>query len=166
VNKSKFQDLIATLFFAFSFFSSGEAAFEGHVNYPSWLVISDQSFQAYHQALSSRIAFLIVPLALTTVLNVLLIWWRPPSIPGWAVWTTLGLSLSGWISTISVQIPIQMHLYAHGYSAELLQRLIWTDLLYRKIPGYIRLVIVGWMLYTCIKTSRGENATRIDIQAA
>jgi len=163
VGKQKLQDIIATLFFAFSFFSFGEAVFEGHVNYPAWLVISDQSFQAYHQALSSRIAFLIVPLALTTVLNVLLIWWRPPCIPGWAVWTTLGLSVSGWISTLSLQIPIQMQLYAHGYSAELLQRLIWTDLLYRKIPGYIRLVIVGWMLYVCIKTSRGQDPTRIHI---
>lgn len=143
--------MIATLFFALSFFSFGEAVFEGQVNYPAWLRISDQSFVTYHQAISARIGVLIVPLVLATVANILLIWWRPTSIPRWAVWSTLALQMLMWVSTVLIQIPIQLRLGSGGYSSELLQRLIWTDLLYRKVPGYIRLTITGWMLYLAIK---------------
>jgi len=36
--RNTLQNLTATLFFVFTFFSLGEAAFEAHVNYPAWLV--------------------------------------------------------------------------------------------------------------------------------
>ena len=42
--------------------------------------LSFESFGPYHRAITARIGFLIVPLALTTLLNVLLLWWRPPSV--------------------------------------------------------------------------------------
>jgi hypothetical protein len=58
-----------------------------------------------------------------------------------------------WLSSIFVQIPIQARLSSEGYSAELLQRLISTDLLYRKVPGYLRLVITGWMLYAVVRAA-------------
>ena len=145
--------VVATLFFIVTFFSVGEAAFESHVNYPAWLYLTDQSFRPYHQAISARIGVLIVPLVLSTILNVLLFWWRPRSIPLWTVWSTLGLQIGVWISAILVQIPIQVQLSAGGYSAELLQRLISTDLLYRKGPGYLRLAITGLMLYGVIKAA-------------
>jgi hypothetical protein len=156
VTSPKAADLIATLFFALSFFSFGAAVFEGHVNYPAWLQISDQSFVPYHRAISARIGLLIVPLALTTALNALLIWRRPASIPLWAVWVTLALQMLGWVSTVLIQIPIQMRLSSGGFSRELLERLIWTDLLYRKTPGYIRLAITGWMLHRVVKAARAE----------
>jgi hypothetical protein len=145
--------MIATLFFALTFFSFGAAVFEGHVNYPAWLRISDQSFVPYHRAISERIGVLIVPIVLSTVFNILLIWWRPLSIPLWAVWSTLALQTLMWVSTVLIQIPIQMRLSAGGYSGDLLQRLIWTDLLYRKVPGYIRVAITGWMLYFAVKAA-------------
>lgn len=147
---------MATLFFAFSFFSLGAGVFEGQVNYPAWLRISDQSFIPYHQAIAARIGFLVVPLVLTTVFNILLLRWRPASIPLGAVWGTLALQVVMWISTVSIQIPIQLQLGARGYSRELLERLIWTDLLYRKIPGYARLAITGWMLYRAVKAAPDE----------
>jgi hypothetical protein len=144
--------LVATLFFAFTFFSFGEAVFEGHVNYPAWLHITDRaSFEGYHQALSARIGILIVPLVLSTILNAALLLWRPRAIPAWPVWVTLALMLVIWISTVSIQLPIQMQLASGGYSADRLQRLISTDLLYRKVPGYLRLLVAGWMLYRVLR---------------
>lgn len=156
----KARDLIATLFFALSFFSLGEGVFEGQVNYPAWLRISDQSFIAYHEAIAARIGILIVPLLLTTVVNILLIWWRPASMPVWAVWSTLALQIVMWVSTVLIQIPIQLRLGAEGYSSDLLHRLIWTDLLYRKIPGYMRLAITGWMLYLAVKAAPVASVER------
>src|SRR5688572_6522151 len=103
-------EIVLTLFFILSFFSLGEAAFEAHVNYPAWLRISDESFGPYHRAITARIGVLLVPLALTALLNILLLWWRPKPIPRWALWTTLALQVVAWLSAFLVQIPIQMQL--------------------------------------------------------
>lgn len=88
-----------------------------------------------------------MPIAASLVLNVLLLWWRPPEIPRWAVWATLALQAVAWTSAALVQIPIQARLSADGYSRELIERLIWTDFAYRKVPAYLRLALTGWMLY-------------------
>ena len=152
--------LIATLFFAVTFFSVGEAAFEAHVNYPAWLLISDDSFGPYHREITARIPFLLVPIGISMVLNVLLLWRRPPSIPLWSLWATLGLQLLAWLSTAFIQIPIQRQLGAGGYSRELLERLIWTDLLYRKLPSYVRLAVAGWMLHGVVEAGFGSVSRR------
>lgn len=154
MTRSTAAESILTLFFVLSFFSIGEAAFEAHVNYPAWLHISDQSFAPYHGAITARVGFFIVPLALSTVLNVLLLRWRPAAIPLWAVWTTLALQIVAWLSAWLVQIPIQTQLGAAGYSRHLLERLIWTDLMYLKVPSYIRLVMTAWMLHRVVSAGR------------
>lgn len=136
-----------TAFFVLSFFSLGEAAFESHVNYPAWLHISDASFLAYHRQLSARIGVMLVPLATTIVLNVVLLVWPPASVTRGPLWATLALHVLMVLSTVTVQIPIQLRLGTEGYSREAIERLIWTDLWYRKLPGYIRLAITAWMLH-------------------
>jgi hypothetical protein len=145
--RAKSEALVATLFFTATFFSLGEAAFEAHVNYPAWLLIGDGSFRDYHRAITARIGFLLVPLAASLVLNLLLLWRRPPAIPRWSVWATLALQLVAWASAVLIQIPIQAQLSEGGYSRELIERLIRTDFAYRKVPGYLRLVLASWMLY-------------------
>jgi hypothetical protein len=145
---------IGTLFFVFTFFSVGESAFEAHVNYPAWLHISDESFLAYHRALSARIGILIVPLVVSTLLTIALLFWRPRAVPAWSVWTMLVLQVVAWTSSVFIQIPIQMQLSSDGYSVDLLQRLITTDLLYRKVPSYLRLLIAIWLLFRVIEDGR------------
>ena len=157
MSNAKATDIIATLFFVMTFLGVGAAAFEGHVNYPAWAHISDESFRSYHQAVTARIGVLIVPLALSTLLNALLLWRRPPSIPLWAAWSTLALQILAWISTAMIQIPIQRSLGSGGYSNELLERLISTDLLYRKVPGYLRAAIAGWTLFSVVKEAGSDS---------
>jgi hypothetical protein len=128
------------------------------VNYPAWLQISDDSFPAYHRVISARIGFLIVPLVLATLLNVVLIWLRPAAVASWTVWATLAMHALAWGSALLVQIPIQVQLSQDGYSRELIERLIWTDLLYRKMPGYLRLLIMGWMLYGVVRTASRDRS--------
>jgi hypothetical protein len=164
MSSAKPADVIATLFFVMTFLGVGAAAFEGHVNYPAWGRISDQSFTSYHQAVTARIGVLIVPLALSTLLNALLLWRRPPSMPLWAVWSMLALQIVAWISSVMIQVPIQRELSAAGYSSELMERLISTDLLYRKLPGYLRSAIAGWTLYRIVRDAgtmeRANNTDR------
>jgi hypothetical protein len=144
---ARWRDLALTAFFVLSFFSLGEAAFEAHVNYPAWLHIGEDGFTAYHRALSARIGWLLVPLAATIVLNVVLLAWPPPAVPRAALGVTLILQLVAAASAAMVQIPIQVRLSEEGFSRELIVRLMWTDLWYRKLPGYLRLGITAWMLH-------------------
>jgi hypothetical protein len=93
---------------------------------------------------------------LTTVFDILLLRWRPASIPLGVVWAALALQVVMWVSTVSIQIPIQFQPGARGDSRDLLERLIWTNLLHRKIPGYARLAITGWMLYRVVRAAPDE----------
>lgn len=138
---------IIALFFLLTFFSAGGAAVESFVNYPTWLLLDQSDFKAYHNALGPRIVWsMVVPLLLSTVFNVLLFWFRPASVPRWSVWVTLVLVLFILVATITVQIPIQTQLGETGYSREAIERLIRTDLPMRAVPGYLRLGIAFWML--------------------
>lgn len=144
---------IVTAFFLLSFFSAGGATVESFVNYPTWLLIGSDEFQTYHQALGPRIVFtMVLPFLLSTVFNIVLFWHRPQAIPRWTVWATLLLLLIVWISTVTIQIPIQNQLSTTGFSREAIERLITSSIWLRDIPGYIRLGIVVWMMHTCLKS--------------
>ena len=56
-----------------------------------------------------------------------------------------------------IQIPIQRRLSSGGYSDELLERLISTDLPYRKWPGYLRAAI-AWMLFSIVREAGSDRA--------
>jgi amino acid transporter len=144
---------IVTAFFLLTFFSAGGATVESFVNYPTWLLIGPDEFQAYHQALGPKIVFtMVVPFLLSTLFNIVLFWHRPQRITRWTVWATLLLAIMGWISTAAIQIPIQIQLSTTGFSEEAIERLITSDLWLRSIPGYVRLGIVIWMMHTCLKS--------------
>ena len=138
---------IVAVFFLLTFFSAGGAAVESFVNYPTWLLLDKSDFKAYHNALGPRIVWsMVVPFILSTIVNGLLFWFRPPAVPRWAVWAMLVLALIGWVATVTVQIPIQTQLGETGYSREAIERLIRTDFPMRGVPGYLRLGIAFWML--------------------
>ncbi|AQG80479.1 hypothetical protein [Spirosoma montaniterrae] len=153
---------ILAVFFLLTFFSAGGAAVEGFVNYPTWLLIDKSDFKAYHNALGPRIVVtMVIPFALSTVFNVLLFWFRPPSVPRWSVWATVVLALIGWVATATVQIPIQIQLGETGYSKEAIEQLIRTDLLMRSVPGYSRLSIAFWMLLRILSIRSFSQVNRL-----
>lgn len=142
---------ITALFFLFCFFGAGGGTVESFVNYPTWLLIGENEFQAFHQALGSRIIVtMVIPMLLSTVFNILLFWYRPPVIPRWTIWATLVLALISWISSALIQIPIQIQLSETGYSREAIERLIATDIPLRAIPNFIRLGIAFRMLVLAV----------------
>lgn len=143
---------ISTTFFLFTFFSAGGATVESFVNYHTWLFIGTNEFKAYHQALGPRIVIsMVLPFMLSTIFNIVLFWHRPRVIPGWTVWATLLLVMIVWISTVTIQIPIQNQLSTNGFSREAIERLITSSLWLRDMPGYVRLGIVIWMMHQCLK---------------
>ena len=136
--------------FALVFYTTGAGFIESFVNYSSWHLIGESEFTAYHRFISPRVLmFLVVPAVLGTVFNVLMLWFRPQTIPRWSVWLSIALQAVVWISSATIQIPIQVQLSAKGLSIPLIERLIQTNLLLRRIPyGIIALLFVWMMIRT------------------
>jgi hypothetical protein len=121
--------------FSLVLYGTGAAAVESFVNYSSWHLIGADEFIAYHQFISPRVlTFLVAPLLLGTVFTILMLWSRPATIPAWAVWAALATQAVVWVSTVTLQVPIQLQLSEHGQSVELIDRLIKTNFWLRRIP--------------------------------
>jgi len=132
--------------FALVFYGTGAAFIEGFVNYASWDLIGTDEFIAYHRFISPRVlTFLVAPLLLGTVFTILMLWSRPAAIPAWAVWAAIAAQAIVWISTITIQVPIQLQLSDHGLSVELVERLIETNFWLRRIPYAICAGLFLWM---------------------
>ena len=143
--------------FALVFYGNGAAFVESFVNYSSWHLIGADEFIGYHQFISPRvIAFLVAPALLGTVFSILMLWSRPAVIPAWAVWAAIGAQAVVWISTATIQVPIQLQLSEHGLSLELLDRLIETNIWLRRIPYAACAGMFLWMAAQVI----GRDETR------
>ncbi len=132
--------------FALVCYGTGAAFIESFVNYASWHLIGADAFIAYHQFISPRVVtFLVAPLVLGTVFTILMLWFRPAAIPAWAVWVAIAAQAVVWVSTVTIQVPIQLQLSAHGLSVELVERLITTNFWLRRIPHAVCAGLFLWM---------------------
>ena len=129
------------------FYGTGASFVESFVNYPTWRLIGPHEFLAYHHALSPLIiGYMVIPMLITTVLTILLLWFRPVPITSWAIWLALVLQLVIWVSTATIQVPIQMQLSTDGLSVPLIDRLIFTNLWFRKVPQIINAFLFLWLM--------------------
>ena len=132
--------------FALVFYGTGAAFIESFVNYPSWHLIGSAEFTAFHRFITPRILMVLVtPMLLGTVFSILLLWFRPAATPLWAVWVVIALQFVVWGSTAVVQIPIQNQLSADGLSIPLIERLIETNIWFRRIPYAACAALFSWM---------------------
>lgn len=147
--------------FALVFYGMGAASVESFVNYPTWPLIGASEFRAYHRALSPLIiGYMVVPLLIATILTILLLWFRPAAIPRWMVWLALGLQLAVWVSTFTIQLPIQGQLSADGLSLPLIDRLRVTSFWFRRVPHTANAVLFLWMMSGLLRrdVTRGAEA--------
>jgi hypothetical protein len=136
-------------FIVLTFYGLGAGYLESFVNYPLWYILGETDrWVAYHQALGPRVVVVLaIPvLALSLIANVLLCIFRPPALPTWTIATTLLLLLVGVVSTLVVQIPIQMALDV-AYDRAAIDHLISSSLWLRDIPGGLRAAISAYMLH-------------------
>jgi hypothetical protein len=76
------NSIVFTIAFTLVFYSTGASFIEGFVNYTSWHLIGAREFSTYHKFITPRVLVLLVaPMLLGTVFSVLMLWFRPPSIP-------------------------------------------------------------------------------------
>lgn len=150
--------------FALVCYGTGAAIIESFVNYPSWRLIGPDEFVAYHQFISPRVlALLVAPLLLGTAFTTLMLWSRPAAIPAWAVRVALAAQAVTWVSTVTIQVPIQIQLSRTGASGELIDRLIATNFWLRRIPYAICAGVFLWMAAQVmghVATARGTVTAR------
>lgn len=151
---TKFSLWLFLITFALTFYGMGASFVESFVNYPTWPLIGAAEFRAYHQALSPLIiGYMVIPLLIATVLTILLVWFRPAPVPGWAIWLSIVLQIIVWVSTGAVQLPIQFQLSSNGLSLPLIEHLIFTNWWYRKIPQIINAALFVWMMSLLLRAN-------------
>jgi hypothetical protein len=147
--------------FALVFYGLGASFVESFVNYPTWRLVGANEFRAYHQALSPLIiGYMVIPMLITTLLTVLLLWFRPAPIPRWAIGLAVVLQLAIWVSTFTIQLPIQMQLSEDGLSLPLINRLIFTNWWLRKVPQIINALLFLWLMSLLLRVNSQRRPSR------
>lgn len=158
-SNSKFTTWLFLITFALVFYGMGSSFVESFVNYPTWLLVGAAEFRAFHQALSPLvIGYMVVPMLVGTALTFLLVWFRPAPINRWGIWLSVVLQVIIWVSTAAIQVPIQMQLSSDGLSLPAIERLIFTNLWFRKVPQILNVVLFLWMMSRMLSVRKASEA--------
>lgn len=156
-NKNKISGIVFSVYILISFYVFGGGIVNSLVGYRTWRWVGEKEFPKFHQTDSS----LIIPLFvifffISFIPQILLFWFRPSIIPKWLAWLALLLNLIVLISTIAIQIPIQSEL-DKKFSLDLIERLIFTDLIFRRIPMLLLAATNFVMLYKVVTHSNNQR---------
>jgi hypothetical protein len=101
---------------------------------------------------------MVIPMLITTILTIFLLWFRPAPIPRWAIGLAVVLQLVIWGSTFAIQLPIQMQLSRDGLSLPLINRLIFTNWWLRKVPQIINAFLFLWLMSLLLRVNFKRSA--------
>jgi hypothetical protein len=153
VKNNKVSTIVFSVYILVAFYVFGGGIVNSLVAYRTWRAVGVNEFPEFHQIDNSLIIPLFVVFFFFSFIpQILLFWFRPVSISKWLVWLALLFNLIALVSTITIQIPIQNEL-SKGFSSELIERLISTDMIYRRIPMLLMAIINFIMLYKVVKYS-------------
>lgn len=152
-NKNRISAIVFSIYILLSFYVFGAGIVNSLVGYKTWRAVGADEFVAFH-AIDSKliIPLFVVFVLLSFVTQIFLFWFRPMIIPKTLVRIGVLLNLIGIVSTITIQIPIQMEL-SKGFSLPLIDKLIFTDFMCRKIPMFLLTIVNFIMLYKVVKQS-------------
>jgi uncharacterized BrkB/YihY/UPF0761 family membrane protein len=159
-NKNKISTIVFSVYILLAFYVFGGGIVNSMVAYKTWRAVGANEFPEFHHIDSSLIIPLfVVFFFLSFIPQILLFWFRPIIIPKWLVWLALLFNSITLVSTITIQIPIQVELDKY-FSLELIERLISTDFIYRRIPMFLLAIVNFIMLYKVVKHSvNKQNAS-------
>ena len=145
--------IVFSIYILLTFYVFGGGMVTSLVGYRIWKLVGPNEFPEFHQADNALIIpVFVIFFFLSFIPQILLFWFRPVVIPKWMIWLAFIFNLIMLISSISIQIPIQIELDKR-FSMELIERLISTDLTFRIIPMMLLAVTNFIMLYKVIKHS-------------
>lgn len=160
-NKNKISSIVFAVYILLGFYVFGGGVVNALVAYKTWRVVGAKEFPEFHHIDSSLIIPLfVVFFFLSFIPQILLLWFRPMIIPKWLVWLALLFNFITLVSTIMIQIPIQQQLDKQ-FSAELIEKLISTDFLYRRIPMIFLAIINFTMLYKVVRQAVNNRTVSV-----
>jgi hypothetical protein len=143
--------------FALVFYGTGASFIESFAVYPAMRFIGPNEFAAWHESLTPPVlGFLVLPVLAGTLFSILLLWFRPLRIPLWAVWLVIGLQAILWLSSITIQIPLQFQLRREGPLLPLIERLIITNWWLRRVPYIATAFLFFWMMTRLLRPATSE----------
>ncbi len=158
-NKNRVSNIVFSVYILVAFYVFGGGIVNSLVGYRTWRAVGENEFPKFHQIDSSLIIPLFVVFFFFSFIpQVLLFWFRPMVISKWLVWLALVFNLITLVSTIMIQIPIQTELDKR-FSLELIEKLISTDMIYRRIPMLLMAITNFVMLYKVVKHSNYRSNT-------
>ncbi|GAB3227742.1 hypothetical protein [Spirosoma arcticum] len=163
--KTALSERVFLLYLLLTFYCFGAAMMNEFVEYQSWAdlgqYISASDFGKWHAATSqTMIPFLVLPMALLTLVAISLIWFLPSTIPRWMLWIVLGCHIIAWLSTILIQVPIELQFDQQGYSGPLMQRLLTTDWI-RKGAFFVEIPVALWMVSYFLNRARTPSKVEV-----
>ena len=154
--KAKTSSIIFSIYILLAFYVFGGGMVDSLVVFRTWPLVGEKEFPAFHQKDNMQIIpVFVIAFFLSFIPQILLFWFRPLVIPKWMILVAFALNLIMLISSITIQIPIQIEL-DKMFSASLIGQLIETDLKYRVIPMILQAIINFMMLFKVIS----YNTTR------
>lgn len=152
MNNSLFKTYGVFIFTAaLTFYALGAGLVDNHVIYQTFPAVGEAEFVAFRAAFTPRIvAFLVVPLVLRFIFSVLLIWFRPAAIRLWHVGLFIFFQIVAWVSTFTVQLPIQLEL-DKGKNAELIEKLLDSVWL-RTSMNVACAALMLWLMFLVIRS--------------
>ena len=148
--KSNISTVIFSIYILLAFYVLGGGMVDSLVVFRTWHLIGADEFPKFHQSDNAHIIpTFVIFFFLSFIPQILMIWFRPAIIPKWMIFLALAFNLTMLISSITIQIPIQMELDKR-FSLELIEQLISTDLKYRVIPMVLLAITNFAMLYKVV----------------
>jgi hypothetical protein len=136
-------------FISFTFFSYGTAMMDYFLVYPSRIIVGEQEFVAYHALLEERIIPIsVIPFGLLTLLNMALLLFRMPRPVKHLVWASMVCLLADWLSTVFIQIPMNVEL-GKGKDLQLIRQVMdtnWVRVGLESAQATIALLILAYII--------------------
>jgi peroxiredoxin Q/BCP len=133
--------------FASSLYMVGLIWFVQVVHYPLFASVGRQEFPRYEQGHTALTTWVVAPpMLIEGATAVLLLWFRPPGVPKWSVWSGFALLGATWLSTALIQVPCH-NLLSEAFDPEVHQRLVSTNWL-RTAAWSLHGVLVLWMAWS------------------
>ena len=153
---NKVSSFVFSIYILLAFYVFGGGIVNSLVAYRTWRWVGEKEFIKFHHVDSTLIIPLfVVFFFLCFIPQIMLFWFRPPAISKWLVWLALAFNVITLISTITTQIPIQAELDKR-YSLELIERLISTDMTFRRIPMLLMNILNFIMLYKVVSNANNS----------
>ncbi|SFJ55715.1 hypothetical protein [Planctomicrobium piriforme] len=116
------------------------------VHYPLFARVGQDQFCDYEQRHTHLTGWVVGPPMLVEAASaVLMLWFTPPGIPVWAIWTGLALLLANWLSTAFLQVPCHNAL-SKEFNQAIQRRLVSSNWL-RTFAWSLRGLLLLWMAW-------------------